>query len=54
MCLKIVRVQDGMDVILAGYENGSLLAWDLQTSNIIDELKVHSEPGIEKWFCYIY
>lgn len=44
MCLKIVRVQDGMDVILAGYENGSLLAWDLQTSNIIDELKVHSEP----------
>ena len=45
MCLTKAKIQDDVDVILAGYENGNIILWDIQTSKIMDELNVHKEPG---------
>ena len=48
MCLK--GVGSGRNSLLAGYESGDVVLWDLQSGKMISQLSVHNEPGVETTF----
>jgi len=44
MCIKLFR--NGQKLfLLAGYEYGNVIMWDLESKNFCWNLKFHSEPG---------
>jgi len=45
MCIKLFR-KDQKLLLLAGYEYGNVIMWDLENKTICWNLKFHSEPGI--------
>ena len=49
MCLKSVGTE--RKILLAGYENGDIILWDLESSKIISQLSVHMEPGRSPEHC---
>ncbi|XP_077379105.1 guanine nucleotide-binding protein subunit beta-like protein 1 isoform X1 [Festucalex cinctus] len=45
MCVKLWQPQSGPGpLLLAGYEDGSLLLWDITQRSILSQTKVHLEP----------
>jgi len=44
MCMKLIR-KDGKLYLLAGYEYGNVIMWDLENKSICWNQKFHSEPG---------
>ncbi|XP_019740899.1 guanine nucleotide-binding protein subunit beta-like protein 1 isoform X1 [Hippocampus comes] len=45
MCVKLWQPQSGRGpLLLAGYEDGSLLLWDITQRSILSQTKVHLEP----------
>ena len=51
MCLK--PIETDKKSLLAGYESGDIVLWDLQTSNMVSKLCAHKEPG-NKTICVYY
>ena len=45
MCLKSIEAEKKF--LVAGYESGDIILWDLQSSNMVSKLCVHNEPGTE-------
>ncbi|XP_061673758.1 guanine nucleotide-binding protein subunit beta-like protein 1 isoform X3 [Syngnathoides biaculeatus] len=45
MCVKLWQPQSGRGpLLLAGYEDGSLLLWDITQRSILSQAKVHPDP----------
>ena len=44
MSLKKVVLENN-DVVLAGYENGDIILWDISSAKLLHQLNVHKEPG---------
>ncbi|XP_076373900.1 guanine nucleotide-binding protein subunit beta-like protein 1 isoform X2 [Tachypleus tridentatus] len=48
MCMKLLSTPllEGKNLLLCGYESGSVTLWDWKNRKIISEMKCHSEPAI--------
>ncbi|XP_013779055.2 guanine nucleotide-binding protein subunit beta-like protein 1 [Limulus polyphemus] len=48
MCMKLLNTQvlEGKNLLLCGYESGSVALWDWRNRQIISEMKCHNEPVI--------
>ncbi|XP_028396534.1 guanine nucleotide-binding protein subunit beta-like protein 1 [Dendronephthya gigantea] len=44
MCMCLKNITKERPVLLAGYESGDVILWDLGSSKMISKLKVHNEP----------
>ena len=45
MCMCLKNGTKERPVLLAGYESGDVILWDLGSSKMISKLKAHNEPG---------
>ncbi|KAI8825221.1 WD40-repeat-containing domain protein [Fimicolochytrium jonesii] len=44
MCLKLVRWDDGEVGLVAGYESGEVVVWDLAAGRVVERRRVDDEP----------
>lgn len=45
MCMKYLNTET--KCLVVGYENGEIGLWDLESSTMLCNLRVHDEPGIK-------
>ncbi|CAB4002349.1 guanine nucleotide-binding subunit beta 1 [Paramuricea clavata] len=44
MCMCLKSIETEKKYLVAGYESGDIILWDLQSSNMVSKLCVHKEP----------